>query len=249
MKALSKARILSASTLKLLACLLMLIDHAGLMLFPRVILFRIIGRLAFPIFAFFIAEGCKYTRNRPKRFLLLAVPGVLFELVYVLYAGEVEGNVFLTFSLSILLVYCVQYAKKQFHTGTALLRVLSLLLFAVTLAMSAFLSILLDLDYGFVGVLTPVFIAFTHYKEGETAESFQLLDTHIGHLLALLLGAVLLSIDGSIGSIQIWCLLAVPLVALYNGKPGTRKLKYLFYIFYPAHLLILEGIAYLLSTL
>ena len=65
-----RLRIFSSSTLKLLACLFMLIDHAGLLLFPRYKIFRIIGRLAFPIFAYLIAEGCRYTRNKLKHFLL-----------------------------------------------------------------------------------------------------------------------------------------------------------------------------------
>ena len=245
----SRLRCLSAKSLKLLACLFMLIDHAGLMLFPSFKIFRIIGRLAFPIFAFFIAEGCKYTRNRLKRLLLLLVPGVVFELVYVIYSGELEGNVFLTFSLSVLLIYCLQYAKKQFHTGKALSRILSVLLLSVSLVAGAVIATLVGVDYGFVGVLVPVIIAFTHYREGETAESFKAIDTHAVHLLALLVGTILLTLDAQIGSIQIWCLLSVPLVALYSGRPGSRGLKYFFYVFYPLHLLILEGIASLVKTL
>ena len=58
-----KFNILSSSALKLLACGFMLIDHVGVRLFPDVLILRIIGRLAFPIFAFFIAEGCRYTRK------------------------------------------------------------------------------------------------------------------------------------------------------------------------------------------
>jgi hypothetical protein len=49
--------------------------------------------------------------------------------------------------------------------------------------------------------------------------------------------------------IQAWSLLAVPLLALYNGKRGKAKMKYLFYIFYPAQLVILYGIAMLIMIL
>ena len=241
-------RFLSGFTLKVLACILMLIDHTGFLLFPRVTLLRIIGRLAFPIFAFFIAEGCKYTRNRLKRLLLLLIPGILFEAVYVIYAGEVEGNVFLTFSLSVILIYAVQYLKAQFFSGTVYTRILSLLLFLSSLAVTAILATVIGVDYGFVGVLTPVIIAFTYYKEGENAEIFRPLDTHAGHLIALLIGTVLLSLDAEMGSTQTWCLLSVPILLFYNGKPGYRGCKYLFYVFYPAHLLLLEGISMLLSN-
>ena len=66
---------LNGNALKYIAALTMLIDHAGLLLFPRNILFRIIGRLAFPIFAFMIAEGCRYTRNKLKYFLSVFILG------------------------------------------------------------------------------------------------------------------------------------------------------------------------------
>ena len=60
---------LSAFHLKTVACILMVIDHIGLVIFPYVQILRIIGRLSFPIFAYFITEGCKYTKNKFKYFL------------------------------------------------------------------------------------------------------------------------------------------------------------------------------------
>ena len=55
---------LTNNQLKLIAMLSMLIDHVGMLLFPGVRVLRIIGRLAFPIFAYMIAEGCAHTRSR-----------------------------------------------------------------------------------------------------------------------------------------------------------------------------------------
>ena len=68
----SKPRIcvLSGNMLKIIAAVSMFIDHMGAVLFPGVMIFRILGRIAFPIFAFMIAEGCRYTKNRIKYFLL-----------------------------------------------------------------------------------------------------------------------------------------------------------------------------------
>lgn len=240
-----RLRIFSSSTLKLLACLFMLIDHAGLLLFPRYKIFRIIGRLAFPIFAYLIAEGCRYTRNKLKHFLLVFGLGTVCELVYIIYSGSAEGNILLTFSCSILLIYTVQFVKKSFYSGELSERVLSVLLFLITLILAAVASLSIGLDYGFGGVLLPVFPALFHYKEGETAEYFKRIDLH--PLKLAVFTVAMLFVDG-LPFLQMWSLLAVPLLALYNGKPGIRKFKYGFYIFYPAHLLLLEGLYLLLKT-
>ena len=62
-----KIRRLNNNVLKIIAAISMLLDHIGLILFPSIEIFRILGRIAFPIFAFTIAEGAKYTRIRPYR--------------------------------------------------------------------------------------------------------------------------------------------------------------------------------------
>jgi len=68
--------------LKLIACMSMLIDHIGYVLFPEAELLRIIGRIAMPIFAFFIGEGCLHTRDRKKYFLRLFVLALICQAVY-----------------------------------------------------------------------------------------------------------------------------------------------------------------------
>lgn len=55
---------LSGNALKILACLLMLTDHIGMILFSEVSALRAVGRLSMPIFAFMFAEGCHYTRHK-----------------------------------------------------------------------------------------------------------------------------------------------------------------------------------------
>ena len=104
---------LSASTLKIIACVAMVIDHVGAYLLPHIPILRVIGRLAFPIFAYFIAEGCRYTRHKLKRFLLVFGLGLICEAVFFLYSGQIDGGILMTFSLSILLVYEVQAIKKS----------------------------------------------------------------------------------------------------------------------------------------
>mgnify|MGYP002512812198 CR=1 FL=1 len=73
---------MSACILKLLAAACMLIDHAGMLLFPDKMWMRAVGRLAFPIFAYMIAEGCTYTRSRGKYFAQMAGLALVCQLVY-----------------------------------------------------------------------------------------------------------------------------------------------------------------------
>ena len=56
-------RTLNGNALKIIGAVSMFIDHVGVLFFPRVLFLRIIGRLAFPIFAYLIAEGCRHTNN------------------------------------------------------------------------------------------------------------------------------------------------------------------------------------------
>ena len=82
--------------------------------------------------------------------------------------------------------------------------------------------------------MAPVFAAFSPGK-GKT-----------GSKLPVLMMAVSLAFLGAeMGGIQHYALLAVPLLLLYNGQRGKAKLKYFFYIFYPVHLVVLQGIAWL----
>ena len=64
---------LTNNQLKALAMVSMLLDHVGLMLLPEWNFLRILGRLAFPIFAYMIAEGCRHTKNRRKYLLTLLI--------------------------------------------------------------------------------------------------------------------------------------------------------------------------------
>lgn len=75
---------MSAAAIKLIGIISMTIDHTGFFLFPHNIIFRIIGRLAYPIFAAMIAEGCRFTRNRCRYCLvMLAIACVCSAAAYI----------------------------------------------------------------------------------------------------------------------------------------------------------------------
>ena len=229
---------MSGSTLKLLACLFMLIDHIGSKLFPQYRILRIIGRLAFPIFAFCIAQGCRYTRHKGKHFALIFGFGVLWEALLIGYYGEWEGNIFLTFSLSIVLIYLWQWVKKRWCTCNFAWGAALAVMYATVIVGVWILTEHLHFEYRFYGVLAaPMTAAFDH-QSGQAPAWMKRFDTLPMKLL--MLSAALIMVAWPIGkTVQIYALCAIPLLAFYNGKAGNPRLKYAFYVFYPAHLIVL----------
>lgn len=219
---------LTGNTLKILAAIAMVCDHAGLMFFPRLTILRIIGRLAYPIFAFMIAEGCKYTRNKHRYFGMIFLLATLCQIVYFFVDGTLYLSILFTFSLSILTVYALQYFKAKKNA-------LSAAVFFTAVAGVWLLNQIFVIDYGFWGCMVPVFAAVFHNTKYDRP------GVHI-----LMLGAGLLLLSADVGGIQIWSLLTLPLLLCYNGRRGKWKMKYFFYIFYPAHLVILQVIQWLI---
>lgn len=232
---------LSASTLKLLACLFMFIDHVGVILFPGVPILRIIGRLAYPIFAFFIAEGCRHTSNKLRHFLSVFALGFVCQTVYVIYSGIWFLNILLTFSMSIPLVYLMQYCAAKKNAAWYCI-------FTAALAAVFVLTCYVDFDYGFAGMIAPLFAAapdcFGIGFKQDTKDAHAVLSVKLGFFA---IGIMLTCINALIGPIQMFALLSIPMLAMYSGRPGSKKLKYFFYIFYPLHLLLIEATAMLIK--
>lgn len=222
---------LTGNALKILAAIFMTLDHAGFLLFPQYPVFRILGRLSMPIFAYMIAEGCKYTRNRRKYFGMIFGLGSVCQAVYYLFAGDTYLSILITFSLSILTVYALQYCKQK-------KTVLSGLVFAAVVAAIYGLNQKLTIDYGFWGCMLPVFATLLHGTKYDCPA-----------VSTLLLGIGLIPLSLSIGGDQFYSLFTLPILLAYNGKRGKANLKYFFYIFYPVHLVVLQGIAELVYYL
>ena len=216
---------LTSNQLKLLAMLTMTLDHIGVQLYPGILWLRIVGRLAFPIYAYMIAEGCAHTRNRSKYLLQMAGLALLCQLVYFFAMGSLFQCILVTFTLSILLIYACD-------TGSRPLTALALLGVAfITVALPRLLPATdFAVDYGFFGVLVPVAVYL-----GKTRRE-KLLFT-AGALAAL---------AWSVGGIQWYSLAALLPLALYGGQRGKRRMKWLFYLYYPLHLAAIYGISLLL---
>ena len=104
---------LTGNQLKILAMIAMTCDHVGVQLFPQVWWLRLIGRLAMPVYAYMIAEGCRHTRDRKKYFLRLFGMGALCQAVYFVAMGSLYMCILITFSLSVILISLMDAVEQE----------------------------------------------------------------------------------------------------------------------------------------
>ena len=223
-----KIKVMNRNILKVIAVLSMLIDHIGAYLFPNILIFRIIGRLAFPIFAFFIAEGWKHTRSKKKYFLLIILFAVISQVPYYFLGNAIKLNILFTFMLSLGLIYFID----NFKTSS----IISMLGSAGVFLLALLGELLGVIDYGLLGVMLSLAFYYLNLKWLKILVA--------GILLAMLsIKSIIFNEIIFENFIQFFSLLSLILLVFYNGKKGKLNLKYFFYVFYPLHL----GIIWLVS--
>ena len=211
---------LTSNQLKVLAMITMTIDHIGVQLLPQYHILRMIGRLAFPIYAYLIAEGCAHTRDRRRYLLQMGGMALLCQLVYFFAMHSLYQCILVTFTLSILLIYAIDSGSPLLGAG----------MFLAVLFLTGFLPNRLPgfyIDYSLWGVLTPVAVYLGRNKWEKLL--------FCGILLALLAAA-------HSGFTQWLGLLSLIPLALYNGKRGKSRIKWFFYLYYPIHLVAIYAI-------
>lgn len=240
---------LTGNQLKLIACIAMLADHIGYLLFPQVMWLRWVGRLALPIFAFFVAEGCRYTRNRRRYFGRMLGLGCLCQVVYVAEellnggTGYILRNILLTLAMAQLLCFAWLDFSAVLEAGSPdLYRAGFRFLLTVAAAVAVnwlgqvsagLFAMEVEFDYGLAGMLLPL-AALIGKKPLTRTVSFGI-------------GLVLFCLVMAPGMPYTWyALCALPLLALYSGRRGSPRFQWAFYVFYPAHLAALYGIQFLL---
>ena len=237
-------RPLSGSVLKWIAVITMFIDHLGASLIEVFILdpsgasssavpvfdygfwtaadgiLRAVGRTAFPLFAFLLAQGAVHTRDARKYLARLILFAFISEITFDLATADRlffigHQNVFFTLALGLAAVIVLQRsAGCEWKAFIALL-----------ISMTA--AELLSTDYGAVGVAV-IFVLY-YFRDRR--------------FLSCVLSFALLVL-GSLSSL--YTIPAFILIELYNGKRGGR-LKYFFYWFYPVHLTALWTVGSLVS--
>lgn len=223
---------LTGNQLKIFALICMTLDHIGYMILDEYIILRYIGRLAMPIFAWMIAEGCRYTKNRFLHLLTIALMAAVCQAAYWVVDRSLMQCILVTFTLSVVLIYALDFAvrKKGF---------LPCCLLGIAFAAIGYICIFLPgklpgfhVDYGFFGVILPAAIYMGRTKEEKLFAA------------ACCLAGIAVNYE----IMQWFSFASLPILYLYNGKRGKARLKYLFYIYYPLHLVAIYGIAYFLES-
>ncbi len=234
--------LLTGNILKIIAAVSMLIDHIGLMLFPGNITLRILGRISFPIFAFMISEGCSHTRNKFNYFFSILILSFLCQSAYFVFDKSLYMGVLVTFSLSILVIYALDYFKESLYKTKYSVKntILAVAVFLLSVLAVYILNIYFDIDYGFWGCMMPVLPSVFRNTKNTSFAFLNKLDRKLVHVI--MLGIAIYAVSADLGGIQAYSLFAIPVLMLYSGKRGKLKMKWFFYVFYPLHLVVLHFI-------
>ncbi|MBO4470357.1 MAG: hypothetical protein J5841_01275 [Clostridia bacterium] len=227
--------------LKIIALVFMFIDHAGKMIFPEIGEMRILGRIAFPIYAWCMVVGFHYTRSVPKYLLRVLAVGLVSQPLYMLALNHTwnQPNIFLTLFLGLCAIWGIREKKACSAVWAP----------AAALA----LAIILGADYGWKGVLlfimlyavrdsrpgiAAVMVSYalfwgSFYSVTKSLFGLQIDLTVLPGFLSQPLSAVL--------RMQSYILLALPLI-LIPFKKDLKLPRWVGYALYPAHLAVLYAL-------
>ena len=204
---------MTGAQLKLLALAAMTLDHIGAVLLPQVRLLRIIGRLAMPIYCFLLGEGLRHTHSLPRYLGRLLALAVLSEWPFDLALSGGTDPGCQNVFFTLALGLAALALIRSGRQGTWF-----------GAAALAVLAQALHADYGWYGVALTLLLGCGAGRSVTAS------------------GMALLTLGAFGFSVQLWALAALPLLWSYRGEQGQR-LGFWTYLYYPAHLLLLGGLA------
>ena len=240
---------MSSFVIKLIAIITMLCDHSGDAIIGHFSILNIIGRIAFPLFCFQIVIGYKHTKNVEKYLLRLFIFGFISQIPFGLFTYSYLGrfdllNVYFTLALGLLAIYIFDTFSKKYKP--------------IAIVLDIFLMVIAELaqtDYGWFGVclIICIYLFYNDKKYIQKSENSvtyfnnNILFTIVFFALVLIKFSNYFSVGSYyLGIVQIiGTFFPIVFMLLYNGKKGP-SMKYVFYAFYPVHLLILVAIHYMI---
>lgn len=215
--------------LKLIAIVTMAIDHIGIFFFSNEIILRIFGRVSFPIFAWLLANGARHTRNIHAYLLRLFIFACISQPFYYLAYSNIDKsfnqlNVLFTLFIGLGTIFFIKRTKNI---------IFKLLIIIVT----SIIASLLRTDYGALGVLSIVFFYIFFYKKALMIASQIVIYVFMFWLWLPFVPSNQISGMLTQYLMETAALFSLYFIVTYNGQQG-RKLKYLFYVIYPAQFVV-----------
>jgi len=260
-----KDLIMDSFKLKLIAITAMAIDHIGAVFISQTDYYwlnfacRAIGRLAFPIFVFLIVEGFYHTSNIKRYLTRLGVFALISELPFDLafYKHNTVNiltdinkvleqpsyfkivldnllsaqNVFFTLFLGLLLIALMSMVENKFNKNVMDYTIANSIDAALTLVICG-IAYVLRTDYDVAGIL--MIVSFYLFRESKATRTICIL---------VIMGSMYCDWNYFFQTYDLYNIISVVAalamipIAFYNGEKG-KNIKYMFYIFYPAHLLL-----------
>ena len=232
--------------LKIIALVFMFIDHAGKMCFPGTPEMRILGRIAFPVYAWCMIVGFHYTRSVPKYLLRILITGVVSQPLYMLALNHTwkQPNIFLTLFLGLCALWGIREKKAGSHIWAP--------------AITIILATVLGVDYGWRGVLLFIVLyAVQDTRPGIAAVmvSYFLFWGASYSVTKSLFGITIdmNSLPGFLSQpltallrMEAYALLSLPLI-LIPFRKDLKLPRWVGYALYPAHLVLLYMLELLLK--
>lgn len=226
---------LNSNQIKLIAIIAMTIDHLTWAFFPGtqavwyVFALHIIGRLTAPIMWFFIAEGYHYTHNVRKYILRMFIFAVISHFAY----DFAFGIPFLPLSTGVFNQTSVMWSLAWAVVIIAVCTNEKIPMWAKIVSIIAACLIAFPSDWSSIAVMCPFFL-YSHRGK------FKLQAIDIVVWTFIYAAVYFIFLDRLYGALQMFTFLTIPILKQYNGERGKWKgMKWLFYIYYPAHLVII----------
>lgn len=230
---------MTSFALKIIALISMFLDHISYPLYGGYSYLNLLGRIAFPIFAFQISEGFIHTKSVKKYALRLGLFAIISQIPFQLFhqkfidPNSITLNVFFTLLFGLMAIIIYDYLKKGIGNNEKNKYHIEIILGLIITCLIGYMAELLKTDYGFWGVI--VVFMFYLFKENKLA----MIVAYIT-LCVIKYGYRLITYGYNTPTLLlgIFTTLSIVFISIYKGKQG-KKIKYLLYFFYPVHLLLL----------
>lgn len=234
---------LNSNILKIIAIICMTIDHLAWAIFPNfstnaiAIIMHIIGRIACPIFCFFVAQGYLHTRNFKKYFLRILIFALISHFPYVLASfNYIDALSFIPCYYGIFNQTSVLWG---FACGLLLIRVDDSNLKPYIKVLLSVLICIVSFPADWSCVAPLIIFFMWNYKDNFFKQMLSMFLMTLTYFFVYIF-----AIDKIYAIMQLGVVLTIPLLYLYNGQRGANSkinkfMKWFFYIYYPLHLLLI----------